>query len=113
MKRPVVGYVLAFAGVFWAFGTLALEIVLHTRGLPELPHMLGYGSIVAGAVVGWWGFYWVDSARALRGGDFLLKAKDRLQRVRLEPIAGSASERRGIDHPPAETESVHDDDESR
>lgn len=76
--RSHIGYALAALGVLWVLGTIALEVTLHIRAAPELPPHLVYASLTVGAVIGWWGFFWVDSARAKDGGTFVLDASERL-----------------------------------
>lgn len=75
--RTRIGYTLAALGVLWVLSTIAVEVTLHIRGLVELPPHLVYASLTAGAVVGWWGFFWVDSKRAKDGGTFVLDARER------------------------------------
>jgi hypothetical protein len=112
--RSVIGYVLASIGVTVVLATMAYQFwVDYTASVGGVRpvHEFVWIPLCTGAVLGWWGFYWVDGTRAVKGGDFLLTAKDRLQRVRLVPLAGTAADRRAPNHPPEQTESVHNDDE--
>lgn len=84
-----IGYAMAALGVLWVLATLALDIALHVAGRPGIPAHLGYASLVAGAVISWWGFFWADSKRAKEGGTYVLDAQERLH-----------AHRRATDPPP-------------
>jgi hypothetical protein len=80
--RSVIGYTLGFLGVLIVVITLGFHFWLH-YARPDGGHEFLYFPTVAGAVVGWWGFYWADSRRAQEGGGFLLDAAERIKAVRL------------------------------
>lgn len=85
-RQEKIGYFLGFLGIAWVFGTLATEALLHVRHL-ELPPHWGYASLAAGAIVGWWGFFWAAPKRAREGGTWVMDAADRLHahRRRTDP----------------------------
>lgn len=80
--RSVIGYTLGALGVLIVVATLAFHFWLHVAR-PGEAHEFLYFPTVAGAVIGWWGFYWADSRRAQEGGGFLLNAAERLRTIRL------------------------------
>lgn len=80
-NRSRIGYGLAALGVLWLLGTLALEAVLHVLQMPELPSHWVYASLTAGAVLGYWGFFWALPRRAQQGLNSVLAARERLARL--------------------------------
>lgn len=107
----VLGYVLGFIGVTIVVATLAFHFWLAYRH-PELKHEFLYVPITAGAVLGWWGFYWARPKRAEHGGEVLA---DQYLKIRGTVQPG----RRGGDPPviavtvkPEQSEEVDDGSDS-
>lgn len=92
-NRSTIGYRLAALGIAWVLITLGADIGLHVFGRVELPRHLMYVSLSVGAVIGWWGFFWVDSKSAKEGGTFVLDASERvhLHRRATDPPANVAA----------------------
>jgi hypothetical protein len=79
-SRSVIGYSLGFLGVLIVVATLSFHFWLHINR-PDQGHEFLYFPTIAGAVLGWWGFFWADSKRARDGGDFLVSARERWMRA--------------------------------
>jgi hypothetical protein len=70
-----IGYGVGLFGILWVFLTLVTEAAFHVRHVELPPHWV-YASMTAGAVVGWWGFFWANSKRAKEGGTWVMDAAD-------------------------------------
>jgi hypothetical protein len=113
--RSIIGYTLGALGVLIVVATLAFHFWLHVAR-PGEAHEFLYFPTVAGAVIGWWGFFWADSKRSLEGGGFLVSAAERLRLARAGrrdtdpvvavpvPVAASASD--GVAAPAAPAQPV-------
>ena len=109
--RSAIGYALAFLGVLWVLFSLVVYAWLDYHDASEPTHLL-IVSILAGTVIGWWGFYWADSKRSLAGGEFVVHSAERLRPVRIgrresdavavvsEPILPIDAQDGDIDNPP-------------
>ena len=110
-SRSVIGYALGFLGVLWVLLSVAVYAWLDYHDAGEPTHLL-IVSILAGTVIGWWGFYWADSKRSLKGGEFVVHAAERLRPVRAgrresdtvavvsEPILPMDQQDGDLDNPP-------------
>lgn len=106
-RKRRIGYFLGKVGVAWVLTTIALDVVLHVLARPELPRHLMYASLTAGAVVGWWGFFWAEPKRAKDGGTWVLDARERFHAHRRATDPAPASE--GVAAPAAPAPGVAPD----